>query len=788
MKTKLPARDELVRRLEQVGRPVGVRELAELLELASDRDLGRLLEELVEQNIVRRHGGHRYSVRKEQRRAREGWVGKLSVNPRGFGFVNALGSDDVFIAPDALGPALHGDRVEIEIVGRTSRGAEGRVVAVVERRNPRIAGLLRRRGRSAWLEPDDSRIRGPIVLNAASKIGRDGEAAVVLITRFPNSSDENAEGEILSVLGAPGDPNVEVAKILLREGIEESHPEAAVREAEALSAKTLRSISEGRRDLRAVPLPTIDPEDARDHDDAIWVERNGEGYRAYVAIADVSEYVTENTALDAEARARGCTIYLPDRAIPMLPSALAADLCSLLPERDRLCLCVIAELDANAVVKKFEIVEGVMRSAAMLTYGGVARALGFTEEPPRSAQAEAMKKDLKVLDELSRKLKRARQQRGALELDLPEPKLILDPKTNGPLDVKRRTQDPGVKRAYSMVEELMLLANEVVARWLGERKSPAVYRVHAAPDEEKLERLGRVAQKLGVSVDLEAIREHGGVSRWLLKVQKHPRRSVLEMMALRSMMQATYDLKNVGHFGLASEEYVHFTSPIRRYPDILVHRAVKHLLHGGTPKNWPAALEELAEGALRASERERASMEIEREVVDLYRTLLMRDRVGDVAEGTVTSVVGSGAFVALDEPFVEVLVRFESMGPDHYSLGEDEISIVGSRSGDAISLGDRMAVVIEDVAVMRRTVYARRVVPEALLNQLGEPGSGGGGKGGSRRGAEKGGKGSGKGGEQRRFARGKQAEPARPSAGDRRAKPQRTAGRKKSPERGRRPR
>jgi ribonuclease R len=436
----------------------------------------------------------------------------------------------------------------------------------------------------------------------------------------------------------------------------------------------------------------------------------------------VSEYVEEGSALDAEAKVRGCTIYLPDRAIPMLPSGLAADLCSLLPERDRLCLCVIVDLDANAGVRSYEIVEGVMRSAAMLTYGGVARALGFSEEPPKSAQAEAMKKDLKVLDELSRKLRRTRMARGALDLNLPEPKLILDPKTNAPIDVKRRTQDPGVKRAYSMVEELMLLANEVVARWLGERKSPTVYRVHAQPDEEKLERLGTVAQKLGVEFDLESLRAPGGAARWLAKVQKHPRRQVLEMLLLRSLMQATYDLKNVGHFGLASEEYVHFTSPIRRYPDILVHRAVKHLLRGGKPKTTPAALEQLTESAQLGSERERAAMEIEREIVDLYRALLMRDRIGDVCEGTVTGVVGSGVFVALDDPFVEVLVKFESMGPDHYELSDDELSVVGSRSGDTIALGDRMVVVIEDVAVLRRSVYGKRVVPEAVLEKLSEPG------------------------------------------------------------------
>ncbi|MFZ5895896.1 MAG: ribonuclease R family protein [Myxococcota bacterium] len=720
MKNKMPAREEIVRRLQEAGRPLTAREIKAAFSLRPEQDLGGVLEAMVTRGLLKRLGGHRYAPAAIGRGGGDATLGKLSMNPRGFGFVTAPGSEDVYIAPESVGAAFHGDRVEVEVVGRSTRGVEGRIVRIVERRNSRIAGLLRRRGKSVWLEPDDSRIRGPIVVSGNAKIGKDGEAAVVNVTRFPEFSDENAEGELVSVLGTPGEPNVEVAKILVREGVEEQHSDGAVREAESLAARTLRDVPTTRRDLREVPLPTIDPEDARDHDDAIWVERNGEGYRAYIAIADVSESVEEGSALDVEARARGCTIYLPDRAIPMLPSALAADLCSLLPDRDRLCVCVIVELDVNASIKSYEIVEGVMRSAAMLTYGGVARALGFTDEPPRSAQAEAMKKDLKVLDELSRKLRRGRMARGALDLDLPEPKLILDPKTGAPLDVKRRTQDPGIKRAYSMVEELMLLANEVVAQWLGERRSSAVYRIHGKPDEAKLERLSGIADKLGVELDLDALQTASGVSRWLAKIQKHPRRQVLEMLLLRSLKQATYDTKNLGHFGLASEAYVHFTSPIRRYPDILVHRAVKHLLRGNKPKNAPDALEALAEAAQLSSERERAAMEIEREVVDLYRALLMRERVGDVLEGSVTALVGSGVFVALDDPFVEVLVRFEAMGPDRYELSEDELSVVGSRSGDTIALGDRMVVVIEDVAILRRTVYARRVVPEAVLEMVSE--------------------------------------------------------------------
>jgi len=721
MASRTPSRSEIVRTLVEAKKPVHARELASQLGVADsafERFLG-LLDELTDARFIRRGSGQRYSALppKAAEHEREGWEGMLSINPRGFGFVNSAGHDDVYIPPEAIGAALHGDRVRIVVVSRSGRGAEGRVEQIVARRNPRVAGVLRRKGKGCWLEPDDSRLRGPIVL-AASKLGQDGDAAVIEITRFPDFPDENPEGQLITVLGAPGDPNVEVAKILIREQVTEQHPEGAVREAEAMSARIRPLNMEGRVDLRDVPLPTIDPEDARDHDDAVWVEKRGEGFRAWIAIADVSEYVQPGSELDKEALRRGCTIYLPDRAIPMLPAALAADLCSLLPEKERLCLCVIADLDREGRVKSFEIVEGIMRSAAMLTYGGVARTLGFTELPPKSPPAEAFKKELKVMEDLTKKLRRARMARGSLDLDLPEAKLSLDPSTGAPVDVTRRTQDPGIKRAYNMIEELMLLANELVAQWLGQKKSPTIFRVHGKPDPTKLARLGLVAEKLGVEFDADEMSEPLGVSKFLERIQKHARKQVLEMLLLRSLKQAAYDIKNVGHFGLASENYLHFTSPIRRYPDVQVHRAVKHLLRGGKPISTPVALEELTQAATAASTRERAAMDVEREVVDLYRALLMRDRIGDTCEGTVTALVGSGAFVTLDAPFVDVLMRHESMGPDQYEMAEDELSVVGVRSGDTIALGDRVAVIIEDVAILRRTVYAKRIVPEAVAEAM----------------------------------------------------------------------
>jgi len=722
MASRIPAKGEVIRMVVEAKKPIHPRELLEKLGVKPSNlpKLVAALDELAEQKRIKRLGGGRYTAELREVTQSEGWEGVLSLNPRGFGFVNAVGHDDLYIAPEAIGPALHGDRVKVTVVNRSSRGAEGRVDYIVARRNARVAGVLRRRGKSVWLEPDDSRLRGPIVLGTGNKLGEDGDAAVAEITKFPEFPDENPEGELITVLGAPGDPNVEVAKILIREQVTEQHPEGAIREAEAMAVRLLPLNMEGRVDLRSVPLPTIDPEDARDHDDAVWVERHGDGFRAWIAIADVSEYVQPGSELDKEALRRGCTIYLPDRAIPMLPAALAADLCSLLAEKERLCLCVIADLDRDGKVKSFEIVEGVMRSAAMLTYGGVARTLGFTDLPPKSPPAEAFKKELRVMEELTKKLRKARMAKGSLDLDLPEAKLTLDPTTKAPLDVTRRTSDPGIKRAYSMIEELMLLANELVALWLGNKKSPAIYRVHGKPDPQKLARLGQVAEKLGVEFNADEMNEPLGVSKFLQRISTHARKQVLEMLLLRSLKQAAYDVKNVGHFGLASTNYLHFTSPIRRYPDVQVHRAVKHLLRGGKPVSGEPALEELAQSATSASVRERAAMDVEREVVDLYRCLLMRDHIGETCEGIVTALVGSGAYVTLDTPFVDVLLKYESMGPDHYEMAEDELSVVGARSGDTISLGDRLAVVIEDVAILRRQVLARRVVPDEMLKTLAE--------------------------------------------------------------------
>ena len=744
MSKALPSRARVLELLQKEDRAIHAREIAQRLDVDDAKYQGflRLLDNLVFDGVLQARDGHKFKTisrgrgfgrdKDEPRSGRGGRggdeeerEGNLTVNARGFGFVSSptASGDDVFIPVESLAGAMHGDRVIVAIRGRSSRGAEGEILRIVKRGTPRVSGILRRRGKSAWLEPDDTRVRGPIVLSRGidakdeeGNSGKDGDAAIVQITRFPDSGDENPEGRLEAVLGTPGELNVEAKKVLVMAQIDEVHSAEAFAEADAYGESVPEGMLAGREDLTHLPLPTIDPEDARDHDDAVWVERSDDGgYRAWIAIADVSSYVRPGTKLDDEAKARGCSVYLPDRAIPMLPRPLSSNLCSLLPDVVRLCLCVEVTLDAGGRVLSRRLVRGFMKSRAKLTYGGVARALGLSAEPPRDPNAEAMVDGLRVAHELSRLLRSKRAKRGSLEFDLPEAKILLD-EGGQPTDVIRRAQDLGMKKAYQLIEELMLLANEMVAEWIVEKNLPGIFRIHEAPDEKKLERLVAMCAELGVPFDAEATKSTQALADVVKTWTEHPLANVLNMLLLRSMKQASYDVRNLGHFGLASKAYLHFTSPIRRYPDLVVHRVVHQALLGERIDRSQKAAEELADSALAASTAERRAMEVEREIVDLYRAVLMKDRVGETYEGTVTGLVGSGVFVALDAPFVDVLVKLEDLGGGEYSLDDEGLRVVGTSSGDFVQLGDRMTLEIVDVAIQRRSVYGRR------LRALGEDG------------------------------------------------------------------
>ncbi|HMI90114.1 MAG TPA: VacB/RNase II family 3'-5' exoribonuclease, partial [Polyangiales bacterium] len=427
--------------------------------------------------------------------------------------------------------------------------------------------------------------------------------------------------------------------------------------------------------------------------------------KVLVAIADVSHYVHEGSALDREALARGCTIYLPSRAIPMLPHALSSNLASLLAKKDRLTLAVEIELDSQGNVQGHRFIEGVMRAAAGVSYEAVAQALGLTMQGPVDPNAVAHLPQLRVLLDVAKVLRDRRRARGSLEFELPEAKVRVDDESGAPIDVVRSRRDPGVKRAYNMIEEMMLLANEVVAADLNARGMPTIYRVHGQPDPERLETFCALAKALGHDLSADVAANPKKLARFLTSLEGTPHAGALGYLLLRSMQQATYDTESIGHFGLAAEHYLHFTSPIRRYPDLAVHRVVRAVARGERIEGW-GVTGKLKAQAEQSSQRERKSMAIEREVVDLYGAYLMRDQVGETFDATISGVSDHGFYATLDTPFVDVLCRTAALPMDSYELDAHGVRLSGRRTGRSYALGDRVRLRIEDVSMAQRKVLA----------------------------------------------------------------------------------
>lgn len=640
-------------------------------------------------------------------------VGLLTMTRQGYGFVNLFdGRPDVFIPPDAVGPALHGDRVQVR-AHPSPKGREGRIVGIVARRPSRVTGLLKPRGRAMVFEPDDDRLRSPMrVVDERPPSADRNKVLLAEIVGFPQRTEDRAEVRIVEALGAEGLARIEVEKIKVREGVVEEFPEDVQRAAAALPSRVDKRNIQGREDLRELDLVTIDPETARDHDDAIWVERHQGGYRLVVAIADVSFYVPEGSALDREALYRSTSIYLPDRAIPMLPPELSTHLASLVPQRDRLCMAVEMIFDDKAHLSSHRIVEGVMRSRAKLTYEGVARALSLSDEGPRQPAADKRVDSLRVLLELSRKLRARRTQRGSLDFDLPEAKIVLDPKTGEPTSIVQSRKDPGIRKAYQIVEDMMLITNEVVAMHLKRHAIPGIFRIHGNPDPERVEIFCEVAKTFGHELDPESADSPKQFAKFFRKIEGTPEASLLRYLLLRAMQQAMYDTDpSVGHFALATKDYLHFTSPIRRYPDLVVHRILREVVRG-EPIDAAFLRPKFQRIAAQASERERRALTVERDVMDVYRSIYMQDYIGETYEGRISGLAPFGIFVQIDDPFVSVLLPFEQLD-DVYEQDKLGIRLIGQRTAQVFTMNDRVTVRIEEANVGNRQVIGSLIGHEA---------------------------------------------------------------------------
>ena len=640
--------------------------------------------------------------------------GRIKIHPAGYGFVVPDDkSEDVHVSARNRGAAMDADTVEIE-AWPGIKGIEGRVLRVIARGRAKITGQLARRGKEQVLQPDDPRIAGPVALRGPVPNAPDGIAVVAEITKYPDVPDGPIEAAVLKVLGDPDDPRTEVEKVLACADVEEGFPDEVARIADGVPTEVRDADRVDRTDLRDVPFTTIDPETARDFDDAVAIESlpNG-GTRLWVAVADVSHYVRERSPIDVEALRRGCSIYLPNRAIPMLPEPLSANICSLVPEQDRLAMVVRIDLDRQAQPVASEFFTAIIHSRARMDYPGVAAALAGDTRGKRK-KYEPFLPALRAMDSLARQMRTTRIARGALDFDIPEPFIELDHDDPRLVrDIRRSRRDPAERQAYSMIEEFMLAANEAVARSFGERKEDTVWRIHDAPDRARLEEFSVLAQNYGIQFDVDAARTPAGLKRVLERLKGHPAEKALSFQLLRSLKQATYDVVNLGHFGLASTDYLHFTSPIRRYPDLIVHRLLKSRLAGqGKPAGGFKAPSvapvpdryALQKMAAESSFSERSAMEVEREVVDLYRAFFLRDRIGDVFDGVISGVMGFGVFVVVDQPFVEGLVRVEALSDDYYVFDEASAKLVGRRSGRTFALGDSVRVEVQSVSVVRRKI------------------------------------------------------------------------------------
>lgn len=622
-------------------------------------------------------------------------VGRLNMSVRGYGFIvpdnkEDTGEEDVFVPGANLMSAMHGDRViarvsPSEIPGRAR---EGEIIRIVERVNTKIVGTFESSRSFGFVTPDNPKIGQDIFINNSSKI-KSGAKVVCEIIKWPGGR-RNAEGKIIEVLGMRGDPGVDILSVIKAHDLPTEFPEAVQEEAAALPPEVLAAELEGRLDRRALTAVTIDGDDSKDFDDAVYAERRGEDLFLGVYIADVSHYVQENTPLDREARSRGTSVYLVDRVIPMLPVELSNGICSLNEGVDRLAMACEMLLGPDGAVKEYHIAPAVIRSRRRLTYNIVNKILIDQNERLTADNADILPM-LKALKEVRAARLGLRKRRGAINFTLPEIKVKLD--ENGhPVAIVKRIGS----LSESIIEECMLAANETVAAHLCKKHLPSIYRVHEEPTEEKIERFNALLASFGQHIR----RSPSGkvkpmkFQKILDKVKGRPEEQLVSKVALRSMQQACYMPENLGHFGLAAKYYTHFTSPIRRYPDLIVHRILRESLTGKLSKERQEKLRAiLPEWADHSSVMERVAQDAERETAEMKAVEYMAQFVGEAFSGIISSVTAFGLFVEL-ETGVEGLAHISRMVNDYYAYDEANFRLVGGRTGEVYRLGDEIEVVL----------------------------------------------------------------------------------------------
>ena len=690
---KIPSRDEILAAMEQDGQPLKLEVLAPRFGIRTEqhrRALEARMRAMVRDGQLLRNRADEYCLTGHL----DVVTGTVLAHRDGFGFLRPDdGSSDLYLEARQMKLLWDGDRVAAR-ANETSRGREGHVVEILVRGKQRIVGQFRsERGIDSVLESGDSPAE-VLIARGESRGAKAGDVVAVDVLEYP-SKTSHAVGRVVEVLGRKDTPGIDTDVAILAHGIPNEWPAEALKEARSWSPEVPENAKQGREDLRSVPLVTIDGADAKDFDDAVYCEPQGDGWRLLVAIADVSHYVRADSPLDKEARSRGTSVYFPDRVVPMLPEELSNGLCSLNPHVDRLCLVCEMHVTRAGEVTRSQFYDAVMRSAARLTYVDAAGMLVAAR--PRGAHGE-LKPQLQHLNAVYEAFAAVRKQRGAIDFDLPESKIELD----------ERGQVKSVRTAerlvtHKIIEECMIAANVEAAKRINKGRIPSLYRVHEGPDADRLEELVAFLRTFGHKVNPAKLSPKE-INRILASVVGKPEEELVETVVLRSMKQARYQPNNVGHFGLALGAYAHFTSPIRRYPDLLVHRAIKHLNDKRSPKGFRYGLEEMDRLGEHTSRTERRADEATREVAERLKCVYLKERVGDTFDVVISSVVPFGLFVRLPEIQADGLVHVTSLPRDYYHKDATGTVLKGERSGREYRLTETLQVRLVAVNVEERKV------------------------------------------------------------------------------------
>ena len=707
----ITSREAIAEFLCESDGPMTAEEIARALELtAPDRfeALSRRLAAMLRdgQLLMNRRGGYAAAKKLDL------IAGTVIANPDGFGFLKAEdGGEDLFLPPAEMRKALHGDRVLASVTNIDRRGRrEGAIVEVLEHRLTRLTGRYSERSRIGMVVPDDRRVLTEVLIPPEDRNeAREGQLVVVEVTAPPEQGRPPI-GRILLVLGDKLTPSLVVEAAIHGHDLPHVFPREALAEAALVPVDVPEAETRDRVDLRKVPLVTIDGEDAKDFDDAVWCEPNKQGFKLIVAIADVSHYVRPGTALDDEAIKRATSVYFPGFVVPMLPESLSNGICSLMPKVERMCFACEMQVDFEGNVTSSKFYEAVMRSHARLTYTQVWKAVGEADTEAGAeavAQIGSLMPQVERLHQLYKVLAKARTRRGAIEFESSEVRFVLD--NSGEV-----IQAGMLERndAHKLIEECMIAANVEAAGYVTSKQIPAPFRVHPRPPEAKYADLLEYLSEFGLSLPPWSKVQPRDFTQLLRKIRERPDAPLLETVLLRSQSLAVYQTENLGHFGLALEAYGHFTSPIRRYPDLLLHRSIKHALLSGDPDGYRYSASEMSSLALHCSAMERRADEVEREVDERYRGAWMEKHVGDEFDGVVSGVTNFGLFVELAGSKVNGLVHVTQLPHDFYHFDPLRRSLAGERQGLRFRLGDPVRVLVLKASVEDKRIDFKLVVPD----------------------------------------------------------------------------